>query len=118
MKLTEDIETAFENRKKCGAVFVDLSAAYDTVRHRGLALKMLQLLPNKHMVQFIRELILQTEASNYTLANTVQIHTASRTACLKVLSLLQCNALQYRAYTCMTFRKLHQQNACMLMILL
>ena len=47
----------FENRKKCGAVFVDLSAAYDTVWHRGLALKMLQLIPNKHMVQFIRELI-------------------------------------------------------------
>ena len=57
VKLTEDIETAFENRKKCGAVFVDLSAAYDTVWHRGLALKMLQLIPNKHMVQFTRELI-------------------------------------------------------------
>ena len=55
VKLTEDIETAFENRKKCGAVFVDLSAAYDTVGHRGLALKMLQLIPNKHMVRFIRE---------------------------------------------------------------
>ena len=48
VKLTEDIETAFENRKKCGAVFVDLSAAYDTVWHRGLALEMLQLIPNKH----------------------------------------------------------------------
>ena len=57
VKLTEDIETAFENRKKCGAVFVDLSAAYDTVWHRGLTLKMLQLIPNKHMVRFIRELI-------------------------------------------------------------
>ena len=55
MKLTEDIETAFENRKKCGAVFVDLPAAYDTVWHRGL--KMLQLIPNKHMVRFICELI-------------------------------------------------------------
>ena len=57
VKLTEDIETAFENLKKCGAVFVDLSTAYDTVWHRGQALKMRQLISNKHMVQFIRELI-------------------------------------------------------------
>ena len=57
VKLTEYIETAFENRKKCGAVFVDLSAAYDTVWHRGLTLKMLQLIPNKYMVRFICELI-------------------------------------------------------------
>ena len=57
VKRTEDIETAFENRKKCGAVFVDLSAAYDTVWYRRLALKMLQLIQNKHMVRFIRELI-------------------------------------------------------------
>ena len=47
VKLTEDIETAFENRKKCGAVFVDLSAAYDTVWHIGLVLKRLQLISNK-----------------------------------------------------------------------
>ena len=57
MKLTEDIETAFKNRNKCGAVFVDLSAAYDTVWHRGLTLKMLQLIPNKRMVRCICELI-------------------------------------------------------------
>ena len=57
VKLTEDIETAFENRQKCGTVFVDLSAAYDIMRYRGLALKMLQLIPNKCMVRFIRELI-------------------------------------------------------------
>ena len=33
VKLTEDIKTAFDNRKECGAVFVNLSAAYDTVWH-------------------------------------------------------------------------------------
>ena len=64
MKLTEDIETAFENRNECGTVFVDLSAAYDTVWHIGLVLKMLQLIPNTHKVRFISEHKLQTEYSS------------------------------------------------------
>ena len=42
---------------KAGAVFVDLTAAYDTVWHRGLTCKLLRLLPDKHMVQMIMELI-------------------------------------------------------------
>jgi len=33
--LTQDIEDSF-SAKKAGAVFVDLTAAYDTVWHRGL----------------------------------------------------------------------------------
>ena len=92
VKLTEDIETAFENRKKCGAVFVDLSADYDTVWHRGLTLKMLQLIPTNIWSSLYVNL-LQTEASNYTLAKTVQRHTPSRTACLKALSLHQCSSI-------------------------
>ena len=44
-------------KKKAGAVFVDLTAAYDTVWHRGLTCKLLRLLPDKHMVQMIMELI-------------------------------------------------------------
>ena len=39
-----------------GAVFVDLTAVYDIVWHRGLTCKLLRLLPNKHMVQLIMEL--------------------------------------------------------------
>ena len=39
--LTSDIEEGFANRKKTGLVLVDLSAAYDTVWHRGLILKLL-----------------------------------------------------------------------------
>ena len=35
--LTDDIEAGFERNDKCGAVFIDLSAAYDTVWHSGLA---------------------------------------------------------------------------------
>ena len=45
------------SKKKASAVFVDLTAAYDTVWHRGLTCKLLRLLPDKHMVQMIMELI-------------------------------------------------------------
>jgi len=31
-------------------VFVDLTAAYGTVWHRGLTCKLLQLLPDRHMI--------------------------------------------------------------------
>ena len=34
--LTQNIEDSFEAKKKAGAVFIDLTAAYDTVWHRGL----------------------------------------------------------------------------------
>ena len=34
--LTQNIEDSFEAKKKAGAVFVDLTAAYNTVWHRGL----------------------------------------------------------------------------------
>ena len=38
--LTQNIEDCFEAKKKAGAVFVDLTAAYDTVWHRGLTCKL------------------------------------------------------------------------------
>ena len=34
--LTQNIEDSFEAKKKTGAVFIDLTAAYDTVWHHGL----------------------------------------------------------------------------------
>ena len=55
--LTQDIEDSFEAKKKTGAVFIDLTAAYDTVWHRGLTCKLLRLLPDKHMVKMIMELV-------------------------------------------------------------
>ena len=55
--LTQSIENAFEAKKKAGAVFINLTAAYDTVWHRGLTCKLLRLLPDKHMVRMIMELI-------------------------------------------------------------
>ena len=55
--LTQNIEYSFEAIKKAGAVFVNLTAAYETVWHCGLTRKLLKLLPSKHMVQMIMELV-------------------------------------------------------------
>ena len=55
--LTQNIEDSFEAKKKASAVFIDLTAAYDTVWHRGLTCKLLRLLPDKHMVKMIMELV-------------------------------------------------------------
>ena len=55
--LTQNIEDSFEAKKKAGAVFIDLTAAYDTVWHRSLTCKLLRLLPDKHMVKMIMELV-------------------------------------------------------------
>jgi len=38
-------------------VFVDLTAAYDTVWQSGLTCKLLQLLPDRHMVHMIMEMV-------------------------------------------------------------
>ena len=48
--LTQNIEYSFEAKKRTGAVFVDLTAACNTVWHHGLTCKLLRLLPNKHRV--------------------------------------------------------------------
>ena len=54
--LTQNIEDFFDT-KKAGAIFIDLTAAYDIVWHCGLTCKLLKLLPNKNMVKMIMELI-------------------------------------------------------------
>ena len=43
LNLTEHIEDGYEKRLTTGAVFVDLSAAYDTVNHRRLLSKVLEM---------------------------------------------------------------------------
>ena len=55
--LTQNIEDSFEAKKKAGTLFVNLTAAYDTVWHRGLTCRLLRLLPDKHMVRMIMELV-------------------------------------------------------------
>ena len=55
--LTQNIEDSFEAKKKAGAIFVNLTASYDTVWHRGFTCNLLRLLPDKHMVRMIMELV-------------------------------------------------------------
>ena len=55
--LTQNIKDSFEAKKKAGAVFVNLTAVYDTVWHCGLTCKLLRLLLDKHMVRMIMELV-------------------------------------------------------------
>ena len=52
--LIQGIENTFSAKKKVGVVFVDLTAAYDTVWHRGHTCKLLRTLPDRHIVCFIR----------------------------------------------------------------
>jgi len=57
VKLTSDIEDSCEGRRKAGLVLVELTAAYDTVWHQGLALKLLQTISDRHLVRFIVDII-------------------------------------------------------------
>jgi len=54
--LTRDIEDSFL-AKKDETVFVDFTAAYDTVWHRGHTCKLLRLLSDKHMARMIMETV-------------------------------------------------------------
>ena len=53
----QNIKDSFEVKKKAGAVIVDPTAAYNSVWHRGLTCKLAILLPDKHVVLMIIELV-------------------------------------------------------------
>jgi len=55
--LTQDINDSFSAKKKAGALLVDLTAAYNTVWHRGLTCNLLRLLPDRQMVHMITEMV-------------------------------------------------------------
>ena len=57
LNLTQHIEDGYENRMITGAVFVDLTAAYDTVNHRALLLKLAKTLKNSTIVKVIASLL-------------------------------------------------------------
>ena len=57
VQLTQNIGDSFEAKMKTGAVFVKLTAGYNTVWHHDLTCKLLKLLPEKHMVRMIMELV-------------------------------------------------------------
>lgn len=53
LNLTQHIEDGYETKKITGAVFVDLSAAYDTVNHRLLRTKIYQMTKDYHLTKII-----------------------------------------------------------------
>ena len=57
LNLTEHIEDGYVKRLITGAVFVDLSAAYDTVNHRRLLSKVLEITGDVHLTDLIRTML-------------------------------------------------------------
>jgi len=53
LSLTQNIEDGVQNGLVTGAVFVDLSAAYDTVNHRRLIGKLYKMTKNLHLAKFM-----------------------------------------------------------------
>jgi len=76
--LMQDIEDSFLAKKKAGPLFVDLTAACDTVWQCGLTCKLLWLPPDRHMVRLIMELV-----SNCSFTHTTYNNKRSRLRCLK-----------------------------------
>ena len=58
LNLTQFTEDGFENKLITGAVFVDLTAAHDTVNHRALLLKVAQTVKNIFVVRIIEMLLI------------------------------------------------------------
>ena len=57
LNLTQYTEDGFELGEITGAVFVDLTAAYDTVNHRLLLLKLAKVFHNSSIVWIIQSLL-------------------------------------------------------------
>ena len=57
LNLTQYIEDGFEKKLITGTVFVDLTAAYDTVNHRILLLKVAKMTNNKKLVGVLQSLL-------------------------------------------------------------
>ena len=57
LNLTQYIEDGFEEKKITGTVFVDLTAAYDTVNHRILLLKVARMTHDARIVRILQSLL-------------------------------------------------------------
>ena len=57
LNLTQYIEDGFEEKQITGTVFVDLTAAYDTVNHKILLLKVAKMTKNKKIVSILQSLL-------------------------------------------------------------
>lgn len=56
LALTSYIESGYERKQKTGAVFIDLSAAYDTVWHDGLMYKLAKFIPCKKTLKLLNKM--------------------------------------------------------------
>ena len=63
---TNYTEDMFQAGEKAGIVHLDLTAAYDTVWLCGLHLKLLQTLSDRHVVDFILEMLTNCSCTLYT----------------------------------------------------
>jgi hypothetical protein len=57
LALTEHIEEGFEGKYITGVAFVDLTAAYDTVRHKALLSKIYKTLKDYHLARVMDSLL-------------------------------------------------------------
>ena len=57
LNLMEHIKDGYDNRLITGAVFVDLSAAYDMVNHQRLLSKVLEMTGDVHLTDLIRTML-------------------------------------------------------------
>ena len=64
--LTQDIEDTFQNGEKADIVLLDLTVAYNTIWLCSLHLKLLQTVPDHHMVEFIMEMLYDHSFTLYT----------------------------------------------------
>lgn len=54
---TQHIEHGFEQGQITGAVFVDLSAAYDTINHKRLLYRILEMTKDLHLTELIQTML-------------------------------------------------------------
>ena len=93
LNLTQFIEDGFELKQITGTVFVDLTAAYDTVNHRILLLKVAKMIKNKKIVNIIQSLLtnrrffVEMDGKEKQLENTKEWPAPGISACT--------NAVQY-----------------------
>ena len=57
LNLTQFIENGYEEKQTTGTVFVDLTAAYDTVNHRLLLNKFAKVVKNAQIVKIVHSLL-------------------------------------------------------------
>lgn len=57
LSLTTFIEIGFQNKRKTGTAFVDLSAAYDTVWRHGLLMKLIDIIPSKSIIGLLNNML-------------------------------------------------------------